>query len=122
MSNILSWIGAVSDLGCQYIWSCLLTCSIGVLLQQAACRHMLAQQQPALLSTVAPSCSNQTAVWCCCRQTGRAVFRQTLLAKHGKLILIPLRELIRSSVPDLAAYLQQELEAVAGGSIVPYRG
>jgi len=49
------------------------------------------------------------------------VFRQTLLAKHGKLILIPQHELSRSSLDDLAAYLQQKLEAVAGGSLAPYR-
>ncbi len=49
------------------------------------------------------------------------MFRQTLLAKHGKLVLIPRREIVRSSVTDLAACFQQELEAVAGGSLVPYR-
>ena len=46
------------------------------------------------------------------------MFRQTLLAKHGKLIFIPPREL-SSSVTDLAAYLQQELAAVAEGSLLP---
>ncbi|DBA85652.1 TPA: hypothetical protein ACH3X1_005226 [Trebouxia sp. C0004] len=48
-------------------------------------------------------------------------FRQTLLAKHGKLILVPKHELSRNSVPDLAAYLQQGLQAVAGDSLVAYR-
>ncbi|DBB06787.1 TPA: hypothetical protein ACH3X3_009452 [Trebouxia sp. C0006] len=52
--------------------------------------------------------------------TGRATFRQKLLAKHGKLVLISRHELSRSSLDDLAAYLQQEIEAAVGGSLVPY--
>ncbi len=47
------------------------------------------------------------------------MFKQTLLAKHGKLILIPQSKL-SSSVDELAAYLQQELEAAVGGSLDPY--
>ncbi len=86
-----------------------------------ACACTTATQGIDLLSTVAPSCSNQTALSRFCRLTGRAMFRQTLLAKHGKLVLIPRREIVRSSVTDLAACFQQELEAVAGGSLVPYR-
>jgi hypothetical protein len=73
-----------------------------------------------LLSTVAPSYSNQTALSRFCRLTGRATFRQKLLAKHGKLVLISRHELSRSSLDDLAAYLQQEIEAAVGGSLVPY--
>ncbi|DBB06840.1 TPA: hypothetical protein ACH3X3_009500 [Trebouxia sp. C0006] len=53
------------------------------------------------------------------RLTGRAMFKQTLLAKHGKLILIPQSKL-SSSIDELAAYLQQELEAAVGGSLDPY--
>ncbi len=49
------------------------------------------------------------------------MFKQTLLAKHGKLILIPQRQLSSHSVNDLAAYLQQELEAAVGGSLEAYR-
>ncbi|DBA89006.1 TPA: hypothetical protein ACH3X2_000223 [Trebouxia sp. C0005] len=45
------------------------------------------------------------------RQAGRAVCREALLAKHGKLIC---------DLTGLAAYLQQELEAVADGSVVLY--
>ncbi len=33
------------------------------------------------------------------------MFRQALLAKHGKLIFIPQRELSRHSIDDLAAWL-----------------
>ena len=40
------------------------------------------------------------------------MFRQTLLAKHGKLVFIPQHKLSSSGVAELAAYLQQELEAV----------
>jgi len=46
-----------------------------------------------------------------------------LLAKHGKLMIISQRKLSSSSssVDNLAAYLQQELEAVVGGSLEAYR-
>ena len=56
-----------------------------------------------------------------CRLTGRAVFRRAFLAKHGKLVLIPQHKLSSSDIDELAAYLQQELEAVAGGSLEAYR-
>ena len=108
---------------CHCIRSCLLSCAMRLLLLQYAVRHMLARQQPGkvvLVSTAAPCCSNQTAVCCCCRQAWRAVCRQTWLAKHGKLVIIPQHQRSRSSVAGLAAHLQQELEAVAGGSLVPY--
>ncbi|KAA6421582.1 MAG: hypothetical protein FRX49_08526 [Trebouxia sp. A1-2] len=55
------------------------------------------------------------------RLTGRAVFRRAFLAKHGKLVLIPQHKLSSSDIDELAAYLQQELEAVAGGSLEAYR-
>ncbi len=74
-----------------------------------------------LRSTKAPACGSQAAVFHVCRLTGRAMFKQTLLAKHGKLILIPQRQLSSHSVNDLAAYLQQELEAAVGGSLEAYR-
>ena len=49
------------------------------------------------------------------------MFRRTLLAKHGKLVLIPQLKLSSSSsVDELAAYLQQELEAAVGGSLKAY--
>ncbi len=48
------------------------------------------------------------------------MFKQALLAKHGKLVIIPQRKL-SSSVDDLAPYLQEELEAAVGGSLEPYR-
>ena len=57
-----------------------------------------------------------------CRLTGRAIFRRVLLAKHGKLVLIPRHKLSSSSSADeLAAYVQQELEAAVGGSLEAYR-
>ncbi len=49
------------------------------------------------------------------------MFRRALLAKHGKLVLIPGHKLSSSSVDDLAAYLQQELEAALEGSLEAYR-
>ena len=49
------------------------------------------------------------------------MFRRALLAKHGKLILIPQHKLSSSSIDDLAAYLQQELAAEVGGSLEAYR-
>ena len=50
------------------------------------------------------------------------MFRRALLAKHGKLVLIPgLKLSSSSSVDDLAAYLLQELEAAVGGSMEAYR-
>ncbi|DBA89015.1 TPA: hypothetical protein ACH3X2_000231 [Trebouxia sp. C0005] len=55
------------------------------------------------------------------RLTGRAVFRRALLAKHGKLVLILQHKLSSSDIDELAAYLQQELEAVVGGSLEAYR-
>ena len=49
------------------------------------------------------------------------MFRQALLAKHGRLVLIPHQKLSSSSSADgLAAYLQQELEAAVGGSLEAY--
>ena len=48
------------------------------------------------------------------------MFRQALLAKHGKLVLIPQHKLSSSSVDGLAAYLQQELEAAVGSSLEAY--
>ena len=117
-SRGVSCVCTVPGLPCQSIQSCLLSCAMGLLLQQCAVRHMLAQQQAGtviLLSTAAPSCSSQTAICCCCRQAQQAVCRQTWLVKHGKLVLISQHGL-SSSVADLATYLQQDLEAVAGGS------
>ena len=51
------------------------------------------------------------------------MFRRALLAKHGKLVLIPQHILSSSSssVDNLAAYLQQELEAAVGASLEAYR-
>ena len=72
-----------------------------------------------LRTTEAPACGHQATDFHVCRLTGRAMFKQTLLAKHGKLILIPQSKL-SSSVDELAAYLQQELEAAVGGSLDPY--
>ena len=54
-----------------------------------------------------------------CRLTGRAVFRRALLAKQGKLVLIPEQELSRS-LGDLADYIQQQVEDVTGDSLKPY--
>ena len=49
------------------------------------------------------------------------MFRQAVLAKHGKLVLIPGHKLSSSSnVDNLATYLQQELEAIVGGSLEGY--
>ncbi len=73
-----------------------------------------------LRNTEAPACGHQAGVFHFCRLTGRAMFKQTLLAKHGKLVLIPQHKL-SSSVDELAAYLQQELEAAVGGSLEAYR-
>ncbi|DBA88943.1 TPA: hypothetical protein ACH3X2_000175 [Trebouxia sp. C0005] len=53
------------------------------------------------------------------RLTGRAVFRRALLAKQGKLVLIPEQELSRS-LGDLADYIQQQVEDVTGDSLKPY--
>ncbi len=47
--------------------------------------------------------------------------KQTLLAKHGKLVFIPQHELSSNSVDELAAYLHQELEAAVEGSLEAYR-
>ena len=74
-----------------------------------------------LRSTEAPACSNQATVFHVCRLTGRAVFKRALLAKHGKLVIIPQRQLSSHSVDDLAAYLQQQLEAALGGCLEAYR-
>ncbi len=73
-----------------------------------------------LRSTEAPACGHQATDFHVCRLTGRAMFKQALLAKHGKLVIIPQRKL-SSSVDDLAPYLQEELEAAVGGSLEPYR-
>ncbi len=72
-------------------------------------------------SAEAPACGNQATVFHVCRLTGRAIFKQTLLAKHGKLVLIPQQKLSSHNDDDLAAYLQQELEAAVGGSLEAYR-
>jgi len=74
-----------------------------------------------LRSTKAPACGNGAAVFHVCRLTGRATFKRALLAKHGKLVFISQRELSRHSVDDLAANLQQKLEAALGGSLKAYR-
>ena len=48
------------------------------------------------------------------------MFKRALLAKHGKPVLMPQHKL-SSSVEELAAYLQQELEAAVEGSLEAYR-
>ena len=81
-----------------------------------------AQQQQVvtmLRNTEAPACGHQSSDFHVCRLTGRATFKRALLAKHGKLVLNPQHKL-SSSVDELAAYLQQELEAAVGGSLDPY--
>ena len=54
-----------------------------------------------------------------CRLTGRAVFRRTLLAKQGKLVLIH-EQMLYCSVADLAEYVQGQVEAVTGDSLTAY--
>ncbi len=49
------------------------------------------------------------------------MFRRALLAKHGKLVLIPHHKLSSSSLDELATDLQQALEATVGGSLEAYR-
>ena len=49
------------------------------------------------------------------------MFRRALLAKHGRLVLIPHQKLSSHSVDGLTAYLQQKLEAAVGGSLEAYR-
>ena len=59
----------------------------------------------------------QNREFCCvCRPTGRPVFRRTLLAKQGKLVLIH-DQLLSCSVADLAEYVQWQVEAVTGDSL-----
>ena len=48
------------------------------------------------------------------------MFRRALLAKHGRLVLIPHQKRSSHSADGLAAYLQQELEAAVGGSLEAY--
>ena len=55
-----------------------------------------------LPSTEAPACGNEATVFHVCRQTGRAVFKQALLAKHGKLVIVPQRQLSSHSIDGLA--------------------
>ena len=54
-----------------------------------------------------------------CRLTGRAVFKRTLLAKQGKLVLIHDQK-SSCSMADLAEYVKQEIEAVTGDSLTAY--
>ncbi len=54
-----------------------------------------------------------------CRLTGRALFRRTLLAKQGKLVLIHEQKL-SCNVADLAEYVQQRVQAVTGDSLMAY--
>ncbi len=54
-----------------------------------------------------------------CRLTGRAVFRGTLLAKQGKLVLIKEQKL-RCSVADLAEYVQQQVGDMTEDSLSAY--
>ena len=70
-----------------------------------------------LHSSEAPACGNPAADFHVCRLTGCATFKTALLAKHGKLMTICQHKLSSHSVDDLAAHLQQELEAAVGGSL-----
>ncbi len=55
-----------------------------------------------------------------CRLSGPAVFRNALLAKHGPLVVLPEVKL-RGSSEELAAYLQDRIEALTGRSLQEYR-
>lgn len=55
-----------------------------------------------------------------CRLTGPALFRHALLAKHGPLVMLP-EDKLRLGSEELAAYLQEEVEAVTGRSMQEYR-
>lgn len=54
-----------------------------------------------------------------CRLTAPAVFRTTLLAKQGKLVLVHEAKL-SCRVADLAEYVQRQVEAVTGQSMMTY--
>lgn len=55
-----------------------------------------------------------------CRLSGPALFRHALLAKHGPLVMLP-EDKLRLSREELAAYLQEQIEAVTGRSLLEYR-
>ena len=55
-----------------------------------------------------------------CRQLGKEYFRQELLGRHGKLVLVD-RLKPASTVEEVVAYLEPILTAAAGGSLDAYR-
>ncbi|KAL0028092.1 hypothetical protein WJX77_005958 [Trebouxia sp. C0004] len=54
------------------------------------------------------------------RSGGPALFRHALLVKHGPLVMLP-EDQLRLSSEELAAYLQEEVEAVTGRSLHEFR-
>ena len=56
-----------------------------------------------------------------CRLTGRAVFREGLLGRYGKLVTLVYAKAINSSTEDLAGHIEQRVLAVTGLSLDAYR-
>lgn len=55
-----------------------------------------------------------------CRLSGRAVFRQQLLAQYGSVVLVP-HNLIQGDVAMLAEFLEPRLQAAAEGNLDAYQ-
>lgn len=55
------------------------------------------------------------------RLTGRAVFRDGLLGRYGKLVTLVYAKAINSSTEDLAGHIEQRVLAVTGLSLDAYR-
>jgi len=70
--------------------------------------------------TLRHCCRCNTEFVVVCRLSGPALFRHAMLAKHGQLVMLPEDKLWISS-EELAAYLQEEVEAVTGLSLQEYR-
>ncbi len=55
-----------------------------------------------------------------CRPVGRELFRQELLGRHGKLVLVD-RLKPEATVEEVVSCLEPVLTAAAGGSLDAYR-
>ncbi len=79
--------------------------------------HMCFADEP---FSVCANAANYKKHMISCRQVGRELFRQELLGRHGKLVLVD-RLKPEATVEEVVACLEPILIAAAGGSLDLYR-
>ena len=91
----------------------------GMICANCCCQGLTASWQDGHL-TLRHCCRCDTNFVVVCRLSRPAVFKHALLAKHGPLVVL-LEVKLRLSSEELAAYLQDRVEAVTGRSLEEYR-